>query len=805
MGMTDFLRDLRFGLRMLAKRPGTSVLAVVALALGIGLTTTMFSIVNAAFLRGLPFDEGRNILYVGAVSTQSIGRPNSMNIHDFVDIRSSQTSFEAFAGFYGVRADIIGDNEIPERYAGQALTPNALALMRISPAIGRGITEADAAPGAPKVALIAYTIWVNRFQKSPDVINRVVRLNGEQTRIIGVMPEGFGFPQTGEVWTPLTIDVPAKRADGVNINAFGRLKPGVSMARANAELAAIGTRLAQQYPENKEVTLAALPFVRRFIGNEVISTLSAMLAAVFGVLLIACVNVTNLQLARAADRTKEIAVRLALGASRTRIVRQLLYEGVVLAAFGAGFGLALAKVGVVLFSNGIEDTGKPFWIDVTLDIRVLFFMMAITIVAAIASSLVPALRVTRNALADVLKDETRGGTSLRVGRFSRYLVVAQMTLSFALLLSAGLMARSISRITTQVYPFRTDVLSARLDFTGETYTSDDALRAAMDRVMERVRQLPGVTSVAFSNGVPTQTGGGTFEIDGIALPPDGTPAPTADRIIATPAFLDALKVTTVAGRPLRDSDRAGAPLVALVSPEFVSRYLTGRDPIGQRIRAGTDGKQPWRTIVGIVPSLTTRSRSGGAPVATVMLPFDQAPQRFATIIVATDGPVLAEGPFRYAVGQVDPTLVAFDVRTLQRTYDQQTWPFKVFGSLVVAFGTAALILASAGLYGVMSFAVRRRMSEIGVRMALGASQTNILAMVLKQGAVLVGIGVTLGAGAGIGLGQLLTQLLYGVKPWDPLVLGGTFLVLAASGLVACLVPARRAAAIDPLIALRRDG
>lgn len=803
--MSTVFRDLRFGVRMLLKRPGTSALAVVAVALGIGLTTTMFSIVNAAFLRGLPFEEGRRILYVGAVTPESPDRPQSINVHDFADLRAMQTSFEELAGFYGLRADIVGEDQIPRRYSGQVLTANALKLMRVAPLLGRGFTDADAVQGAPKVVLIGYPIWVTRFQQSSDVVNKVIRLNGEQATIIGVMPKGFGFPQTGELWMPAQLTVPAKRAEGISLNAFGRLRPGVSESAANVELRSIASRLEAQNVENKDRALMAVPFVRRYLGREVVTTLSSMLAAVFGVLLIACVNVTNLQLARAADRTKEIAVRLAMGASRSRLVRQLLFEGLLLAAIGALVGLALAKVGVVLFSNGIEDTGKPFWIDVTLDYRVLFFVLLITVIAAIASSLVPALRVTRTALAEVLKDEGRGGTSLRVGRFSRGLVVAQMTLSFALLLGSGLMAKSIAQVSGQTYPFRTDLRYGRVDFTGEAYKEDAALRAAIDRVVDETRKIPGVTAVALSNGIPSQAGTSDFEIEGIPLPEENAPGPNAEQLIVTPSFLTALKIKVVQGRPIRDDDRAGGELVALVSTDFVSRYLQGRNPIGQRLRAGRDGKKPWRTIVGVMQSFDTRSRDGNAVRATMIVPFDQAPQRFATVIVAggSGAGVIGEGPLRYAVSRADAQLVVSDVDTLQGRYDQQTWPFKVFGSLVVAFGTAALILASAGLYGVMSFAVRRRLTEIGVRMALGASQRDVLLMVLKQGAVLVAIGVTLGAGAGIGLGTLLEQLLYRVKPWDPLVLIATFVVLAGAGLLASFVPARRAAAVDPLVALRR--
>jgi predicted permease len=803
--MTDFIRDLRFGVRMLAKRPGTSGLAVLALSLGIGLTTTMFSIVNAAFLRGLPFDEAGKIMYVGMANEKNLGRPNPFNVHDFVEFQKAQTSFEEFAGFNNTRADLVGDDQIPQRYDGYRFTPNALKLMRIAPVIGRGFTDADAAPGAPKVLLIHYKIWVNRFQKSPDVINKVVRLNGEQATIIGVMPDGFGFPQTGEIWIPMTLDLPAKRAEGMSIDGVGRLRRGVSLAQANTELKSIAARLAQQYPENKDLTAGALPFVQRFIGSQVMGTLSAMLAAVFGVMLIACVNVTNLQLARAADRTKEIAVRLAMGASRRRLVRQLLYEGLLLAIAGAAVGLVIAQFGTVMFTRAVEDTGKPFWIDVKLDIWVLLFVTAITIIAAVASSLVPALRVTRNALADVLKDETRGGTSLRVGKFSRILVVAQMTLSFALLLTSGLMAKSIAAVTNQTFPFRTDVRFARIDFVGDRYKEDDALRAAVERIDAKVRAVSGVTAFTLVNGIPSQVGTQTFEVEGVPLPKEGAgPPPSAERLIGTPAIFDVLKLSVAKGRRLTDEDRTKDDLVAVVSTDLVSKYFQGREPIGQRIRMGTDGKNPWRRIVGVIQPLGTRGRTGDDTLPSIVTPFAQSLSRNATMLVTSSNGITPESDLRRAMSGVDPELVLYGVSTIQARIDRQTWPFKVFGSLIVAFGSAALILASAGLYGVMSFAVRRRMSEIGVRMALGASQGNILRMVMNQGLVQVGIGVLLGGGLGIFLGKLLTILLYGVKPWDPLVLSATFVVLSVSGLIACLVPARRAARIDPLIALRRD-
>lgn len=802
--MRELVRDLRFGARMLIKRPGTSALAVLALALGIGLTATMFSIVYAAFLRGLPFERPKEIVYVGAVNTKDPQRPGSTTVHDFVDLRDAQRSFETFAAFAYARADIADGDQPPTRYEGQALTPNALRVMRTAPALGRGFTDADAEPGAPKVLILGYTAWTNQFHRAADVVGRRVNLNGAPATIIGVMAEGFGFPQTGEVWTPLTINPPSSRSEGPSVNVFGRLAQGVSVNEATTELRTIGARLAAQHPENTNRTFGAIPFIQRYLGGEIVSTLSAMLAAVFGVLLIACVNVTNLQLARAADRTKEIAVRLAIGASRARLVRQLVSEGLLLAVAGALVGLAIAKVGTVKFTESVADTGKPFWIDVKIDPGVLAFVSLITVVAAIASSLVPALRVTRNALADVLKDESRGGTSLRVGRFSRALIIAQMTLSFALLLGSGLMARSIAAISNRDFPFRTDLLHGQVDLTADEYKDDTTLLAFVDRLGETARRTPGVTGAALANGIPGQVGGNAFEIEGQPLPENAQAQPNAGLIIATPAYLDVLRIGVQSGRALEAADRAGADPVVLVTPEFSTKYLGGANPIGTRIRLRSNNKnESWRTIVGVTQSISTANRNGVSG-PTIFVPFEQRPQRTPVMLVATSGAPLTEGGLRQIVAAANPTIVVSQARTLAARYEQETWPFKVFGSLVVAFGLAALVLASAGLYGVMAFAVRRRLSEIGVRMALGATSGNILTLMLKQGAWLVAIGMTLGAGLGIGLGQLLTQLLFGIKPWDPLVFGATFLVLGAAALTACLVPARRAAAVDPLMALRRD-
>ena len=797
--------------RTLLKRPGTSALAVIALALGIGLTTTMFSIINGVFLRGLPFERADRILVVGTYPRKQAGtpQPRGLVFADFLELRAAQRSFEALAGSAGARGDLVGPDGVPLRYDAARLTPNALQALRAQPILGRGFTDADARPGAETVVLIGEAVWTAQFQRDADVIGKVIRANGAPATIVGVLPAWFGFPENQQVWFPLSIPASTDRsreADG--LEAFGRLRDGVSIDEANAELAAIAAGLAGAHPENADLGIAAIPYIERRIPQRTVTTFWTMLAAVFGVLLVACVNVANLQLARAADRTREVAIRLALGASRRRIVGLLLLEGLLLSTVGALVGLAIARVAVTLIWRAITDPEIPFWIRFDIDVRVLLFATALTVFAAVASSLIPALRATRAAPNDALKDEGRGATSLRVGRFSRALVVAQVALSFGLLMASGLVIKSIVNTSITALPFRTDVLTGRLDLRGAAYQNDDALRTVLERIHDRVASLPGVSAVTFANGVPGFAQQ-FVEIEG--QPPAAEPSlePRSEILSVASNYLDVMRLPVVSGRGLESSDRHGRDLVALVSEEFVARYIPGERPIGRRFRIGRSRPgstpSPWWTIVGTVPRIENLSGNTREFSATAIVPLDQRLTRLPEIVVASaTATVVSAGDLRRAVAGIDDSIIVDRVTTVAGRYDERLWPIRVFGGLFSAFGIAAMLLASAGLYGVMAFAVRRRTAEIGIRMALGADQPRILRMILRQGTVLLAMGVGIGAGLGVLLSTQLTQLLYNVTPWDAPVLLTTFVTLAAAGFLASFVPARRAAAVDPLVALRTD-
>ena len=805
--MGDILQDFRYGARMLRKRPGTATLAIVALALGIGLTTAMFSVVNGVFLRGLPFEDAGRIVYVGADNLKKPGRPNSMPVQDFLDLKSQQASLDDIAGMSSFQATVSELNGVPMRYGGVRLTSNALAVLRIQPAQGRDFSDADLQPGAERVVLISHEIWLAQFLGAADIVGKVVRINNEPATVIGVMPERFGFPDSARVWVPLPLVAPAARSDGERVGAFGRLRRGVSLETANRELALIAGRLAAQYPENKDRTLTAMPFLRRFIAGAVVNLLSTMLAAVFGVLLIACVNVANLQLARAAERGKEVAVQLAIGASRGRIVRQMLCEGLLVSSIGGVAGLGLAMAGVIFINRGVAiDDTPPFWVDIRLDPTVLFFATALAVTAAVVSTLLPALRATRGALATAMHDEFRGSTSVRVGRFSRGLVMGQVMLSFTLLFASGLIVKSIAAASTIVLPFRADILAARLTLDAPAYRDDKTLSQAMERIRTRV-MTGGIDGATFGSSLPSFTDDSTrVQVEGQTVDPSSLPG--IEHISVGPDYFRVMRMPIVRGRAFGVEDRFGNTPVAIVTRDFADIYLAGGDPIGRRFRAVIRGDNPpppvWLTIVGVAPPAVNTARNGVA-ASSVFVPADQFPARTLDLLMTTSGnPQSHEAAVRRAVADIDPAIAVYNVNSGQGRLDRIVWPVRIFGGLFTTFGVAALILAGAGLYGVMAFAVRRRTQEIGVRLALGATSGDILQMVLRQGSRLLLGGIALGLGAGLFLATLLTQLLFQVEPWDPSVVIATLAVLTTTGLIACAVPARRAAAVDPLVALRRD-
>jgi putative ABC transport system permease protein len=806
--MDTLLKDVRFGARMLVRNPGTSAISVLALALGIGLTTMMFSIIWGAVLRGLPFERQEELVSVMRTNLSENVERMGVSVHDFEDWREQQRSFTDMAGFFTGTLNVSGIDR-PERLDGAFITPNAFDLLGVQPLMGRGFTAADNEVGADGVMLLSYDTWRTRFGGDPGVVGTVVRANARPTTIIGVMPQGFGFPNNEQAWTPLRQNPGAvARNGGTWLSVFGRLRDGVTLDQAGAEMATIAARLESAYPEtNRGIGATVQPYVRGFLGKEPVALLFTMQGAVFMVLLIACANVANLLIARAAARSREVGIRTAMGASGIRIVRQFLTESFILSIAGAVTGLAIAWVGIRLFNNAIAPTDPPFWIDIRLDTGVLLFVLAVTAFSSVIAGAIPAWQAARANVADVLKDESRGASSFRLGRISRGLVVVEIALSAGLLVGAGLMIKSVTQVRTVDFAFESELFTARVGLPEAQYGDPESQRRFFDELLPRLRELPGsegagMISALPALGAPTQR----FAVEG-ATYADDRDYPRTRTVLATPGVLSALATGVSDGRDFTDQDRDGNLPVAMVNQAFVRRFFEGRDALGSRIRIGArDSEEDWRTIVGIVPDMYVGGLDNDEVQEAVYTPLAQGSARFMSIVARQRGgdPMVLAQPVRDAVLAIDSDLPIYFVQTLRKSIDDNNWFFMVFGSLFMVFGAVALFLASVGLYGVMSTSVRQRTREMGVRMALGARGGDVRGLVMRQGLIQLGIGLVLGLALALGVSNLLQMLLFEVNPRDPAIYLAIGAVLSATAAAACLIPAIRATRVDPMHALRYD-
>jgi len=806
--MTAIARDLRFSLRMLRKHPALTAIVVLTLALGIGLTGSMYGIVHGA-LRDLPFKDADRLYHLETNNLSKGIESMEVTLHDFLDWREQQTTFEGLAAFYGGTVNLAGDGGRPERYSGAYMTTNAFDLLRVAPLLGRTFRPGEDAPGAPPVAVIGHGLWQSRLGGDSGVIGRELRLNGRLVPVVGVMPEGFEFPIQHQVWLPLDLD-PAEieRGEGPTLEVYGRLRDGVSADHAALEMATIAERLATAYPEVSEgVGSVIKPYTHEYVGREPRTLLKVMLGAVFGVLLIACVNVANLLLARGVERSREVAVRSALGATRRRVVAQLLTETLVLTTAGAVLGLGLAAAGIKMFSDAIAPTDPPFWIDVRLDPAVLAFVAGLTVVVSLVSGLVPALRATGGRVGEVLADESRGSSGLKVSRLSRGLVIAEVAVSCGLLVGAGLMVKSLVNLRTVDYPFSTDLFTARVGLFESDYPEEaDRLRFYED-LERRLAELSGVRSAALTTTMPgLESWRVRLGLEGESYERDQD-RPLARMQVVSAGYFDTLGVQPVEGRLLTGEDRDGGPPAVVVNRSFAASHFPGVSPLGRRLRLGDAGdadEEPWRTVVGVVPDLKMSGPEDEEPQG-LYVPRTQYDVRFMSIVLATAGPPLGvTEAVREAVTSIDADLPIYYVQTLEQAILRANWFYGVFGTIFMVFGVVALALAAVGLYGVMAFAVHRRTHEMGIRMALGARAADVLRLILRQGAWQVAIGLTAGVGLAALLARGLEVLLFDVEPWDLSVFVGIAALLAATGALACLVPARRAARVDPSTALRHQ-
>lgn len=805
------LKDLKLGFRTLIKRPGSSILSIVAFGLGIGLCTTMFSIIYGVYFRGLGVPDSDELVVVYRTNLSQDITQMGVDQHDLYDWRTQQTSFTGLAGYSTGTVNVSG-TESPERFDGAFVSANVFDVLRIAPVLGSGFREGDDAAGAPLTVVIGYDVWQARYRGSSSVVGQTLKVNGEQATILGVMPEGFYFPETEEIWIPRRDERGANptRGSGPQFSVIGRLADGVSRDQAGQDMSLIAQRLSQEYPETNEgVSVGFSTIADSAIGDEPKLVLLAMQIATVFVLLIACANVANLLLARTAMRTKEAAVRSALGASQFRVAFPYFAEATAMAGTGAVLGALIAFVGVDLFDRATTGVGKPYFMQFAVDLPILTFVVGAAALTAIASGMAPAIQVARTDVNAILKDETRGSSSSRIGRISKVLVVLQVGLSCALLVGAGLMVKSVTQLSNYEFTFSTEnIFSARVGLFETDYPTTEDRRRFFEDVRLRLEAIPNVEAASLTDALPASGSANVrFAIEGDAYESDQE-HPLARRAVITEGFFETFGHEVTRGRGFGAQDADGAPHVAVVNQRFAEKFFPSTDPVGRRIREGASQSQAqWRTIIGVAPNMRIEGfDSPPGDSAGFYVPLSQSDRNFMSIALSVrGGPPLSIAPdARNAIRSVDADMPIYWVRNMDEVVHQETWFYNVFGTLFIIFGAAALFLASVGLYGVLAFSVSRRVQELGIRMALGANARDVLRLVLREGAWQIGIGLSLGLGLAYAASNILQIVIFDVEPRDPIVFGTIVVVILAVGLFASLVPARRATRVDPMQALRYE-
>lgn len=809
------MAELRFAFRQLVKSPGFAFVAIFTLALGIGSATTAFTAVNALLLRPFPLIRNQErMIHLDQAAPAKGADSLDVCYADFLDWRARSQTLSALWVF-DRRTVIISTPGQPMRRMGSGLSPGAFQAMGVQPVLGRDFRPEDDLPSAPPVAIIGHELWQSHFGGNEEVLGQSVQLNGQPTTIIGVMPPRWRYPEVAEIWMPLRRDPEVTHRGNFDVLGHAMLKPGVTLEQARAEFAAISAALAREFPQTNDGVVAVLRDVREEATAGTAHLTLLVFGAVMFVFLIACVNVANLLLARASARTKEFAIRLAVGAQRRQLVRQLLLESLLLGAAGAlgGFIFALWGVDLMLTALPVE---LPFWLHFEFDGRVFGFIAALAIVSALLFGLVPAWQGSRPDMVDELKEAGRtSAANAQSHRLRNILVVAEIALALVLLVGAGLMMRSfllLNRVEPGFDP--RGVLTFRVGFPPVMFGNEEKMqqvtRQFFHDLLPRLAALPGVTAVSATSALPALDIGGPAAIlrEGEPEPETFAAVETALVRIAAPQFFETLRIPLRSGRTFTPHDDDRHPKVAVVDEVFARRYFPGQDPIGKRFRGlgKPEDKPEWLEVVGVV-SEARRCLDRDEPNGTFYLPYGQKPTNFMTVVIRTAGdPLALVDAARDEVLAVNPQIPIYNAISFEQAIERSeaVWRRRFFGSLFTVFASVALLLAVIGIYGVMSFSVTQRTQEIGVRMALGAEPRTVIVMVLRRGVRLVAAGLGCGFVTAFFVAELLAGSLYGVSPHDPPTFAVVPALLAAIALLACYIPSRRAIAINPVIALRME-
>jgi putative ABC transport system permease protein len=800
--MDTVLQDAKFGLRVLFKERAFAAIVVLTIALAIGVNTVIFSFVNFFVLRPMPFKDVDTLVFVSGSHPDRGHDRVRVSYGDYHEWQAEARSFEAMTALRPANFNMTGAGE-PTRVVGRLTSASLFPVWGLGAEIGRTLQRDDDRPGAERVAMLSHGFWTRRFGSSVDVLGRAIRLDGETYTIVGVVSREIEIGSFSEidVWVPLAaLADPADRIRR-DLMVTARLRPGVDIQSADAELRAIAERQQREHPDTNAGWSTHLAPLRKAITSANAWAILALLAvAVSFVLAIACANVANLMLVRATARRRETAVRAALGATRARLVRQLLTEGALLGLAGGAVGLLLADWGLRIIRS---VTYEQFFQLIVIDRRVLIFSAAISLLTPVTFGLAPALQAARRDLVASLRDGRAAAGGAR-GRGRGALVVVQMSLAAALLVVSVLTLRSAFALQNldHGYDYK-GLVSFAIDLPAGRYASDDAVRAFYSELLTRLRAAPGVSAIAAGTGIPLLARVATvpLAVEGFEAR-DKAAAPLAVRTVVSAGYMTTLRLPVVAGRELGGGDMTGAPAVAVVNQALVRRYLGGRDPLGARIRLEKDG-EPWRTVVGVAKDLTNVDTELPS-LPQVWIPFAQAPTRSLNVFVRSLETAAVVATARAELRRLDPDLALYDATTVERAVYEDLASNRVITGLFATFAAVALLLATIGLYGVVSYVVSQRTPEIGVRIALGAQSRDVLSLVLRHGAALLLTGLVVGLLGGLGLSRAIAHTLYGVSANDLFTFSVVPAVLMLAAAVAMLVPARRALRVDPLTALRSE-
>jgi putative ABC transport system permease protein len=796
--------DLHYALRALWKKPGFTVMAIAVMGVGLGANTTVFSMVNGILIRPLPFPASERLVHLDE-SAPKIGMKHlAVSYPNFADWKTQSRSFEGMAAHSRASLTLTGHGE-PRSVTAIRSSADLFEVLGVSPSLGRVFLPEEDRPGGPKVAVLGHALWQQQFGADPDMVGKQIRLQGISHTVVGVMPPGFLFPHQGELWVPLARD-PAEGRDNHDMVVVARLKKGVSLDQARAEMMAIARRIGQEHKRSSDSEVLVMPLRDAFFYDSKL-VLWLLLGAVLFLLLIACANVANLFLVRSASRQKEMAIRAALGASRWRVLRQLLLESLVLSTMGGALGILLGIWGRDLLLAAVP-VALPLGIIIELDWRVIIFMAALCVGTAILFSLAPAGQATRANLRDNLQAAGKGTVGGRAQRLRGTFVVAQVAVALVLLIGSGLMMKGFLLLQQTDPGFNPgQVMTCRVSLPSSRYSEDGPRQQTIQLLLERVKSHPGVVNAAAISNLPLggSNWGMSYSVEGFPSQEEGQ-LPVANHRVVTPGYFETMGISLLRGRLFTEQDGGSGNLpVAIINQTMARRWWGQEDPIGKRWKYGQgSGPDPWITVVGVVSDvkhygLDKEVREG------VYVPHLQYPVGDLVLTVRTSShsiPLIAA--IKEEVWRIDPDLPVFQALSMDEVMANSSFMPRFAAWLFLVFSAVALALAALGVYGVMSYAVSQRTQEIGLRMALGARKGDVLELILRHGMKLVTLGLLVGLSGAAVLCRILSSAFYGVSPSDPLTFASVTLLLVLVALLACLIPAHRASRVEPVIALREE-